>query len=92
LRIPHFYNAFYVYKYATGISAAMALANRVYNGGESERKDYFKFLASGGSRYPIDALKIAGVNMEEKEPVRAACETFVATLDELDTALQAINR
>jgi oligoendopeptidase F len=56
LRIPHFYNAFYVYKYATGISAAVALSERLLSGGEKERKDYFAFLASGGSRFPLEAL------------------------------------
>ncbi|MDR0602005.1 MAG: oligoendopeptidase F, partial [Treponema sp.] len=63
LRIPHFYRAFYVYKYATGISAALALAERVVQGGEKERGDYFSFLESGGSRFPIESLKIAGVDM-----------------------------
>ena len=83
LRIPHFYSAFYVYKYATGISAALALANRVLNGGEQEREDYFKFLKSGGSRYPIEALRVAGVDMEKVEPVQAACDTFKRIVEEL---------
>ena len=60
LRIPHFYSSFYVYKYATGISAALALAKRVTEGGAKEREDYFAFLKSGGSRYPIESLRIAG--------------------------------
>ncbi|MCL2127738.1 MAG: oligoendopeptidase F, partial [Treponema sp.] len=60
LRIPHFYRAFYVYKYATGISASLALAGRVLSGGNREREDYFAFLKSGGSRFPIESLKIAG--------------------------------
>ncbi|MCR4579393.1 MAG: oligoendopeptidase F [Treponema sp.] len=76
LRIPHFYSAFYVYKYATGISAAIALATRVRKGGDAEREDYFKFLKSGGSRYPIESLRIAGVDMEKVEPVQAACDIF----------------
>lgn len=83
LRIPHFYSAFYVYKYATGISAALALAKRVTNGGEAEREDYFKFLKSGGSRYPIESLKIAGVNMEETGPVQDACDEFKKIVTEL---------
>ena len=87
LRIPHFYSAFYVYKYATGISAALALAKRVTNGGETEREDYFKFLKSGGSRYPIESLKVAGVDMEKVEPVQAACDTFKAIVDQLDALL-----
>ena len=73
-RIPHFYSPFYVYKYATGISAALALAKRVTTGGEKERDDYFKFLKSGGSRYPIESLRVAGVDMESTEPVQAACK------------------
>lgn len=87
LRIPHFYSAFYVYKYATGISAALALAKRVTNGGEAEREDYFKFLKSGGSRYPIESLKIAGVNMAETEPVQAACDEFKKIVADLNKLL-----
>ena len=87
LRIPHFYSAFYVYKYATGISAALALANRVTNGGETEREDYFKFLKSGGSRYPIESLRVAGVDMESVEPVQAACDTFKKIVDQLKELL-----
>lgn len=87
LRIPHFYNAFYVYKYSTGISAALALAERVLNGGENERKDYYKFLKSGGSRYPIEALKLAGVDMSKPDAVQAACDNFTQLLDELEKGL-----
>jgi len=76
LRIPHFYNAFYVYKYSTGISASIALSERVLNGGEAEKNDYFAFLKSGGSRFPIEALKVAGVDMSSPEPVRLACARF----------------
>lgn len=83
LRIPHFYSAFYVYKYATGISAALALAHKVTTGGEKERNDYFEFLKSGGSRYPIESLKIAGVDMESVEPVQAACNTFKDIVEQL---------
>lgn len=83
LRIPHFYNAFYVYKYATGISAALALAKRVTSSGEKEREDYFRFLKSGGSRYPIESLRVAGVDMESSEPVQAACDTFKEIVEEL---------
>jgi len=87
LRIPHFYNAFYVYKYATGISASLALAKRVTEGGSNERDDYFKFLKSGGSRYPIESLKLAGVDMERPEPVQAACDTFKSLIDQLENIL-----
>ncbi len=84
LRIPHFYSSFYVYKYATGISAALALAKRVTEGGDKEREDYFNFLKSGGSRYPIESLKVAGVDMEQVAPVQAACDTFRKIVEELD--------
>lgn len=87
-RIPHFYSAFYVYKYATGISAALALAHRVTNGGEKERDDYFKFLKSGGSRYPIESLRVAGVDMESPEPVQAALDEFAKMVDELENILK----
>lgn len=83
LRIPHFYSAFYVYKYATGISAALALAKRVTSGGDKEREDYFAFLKSGGSRYPIESLKVAGVDMESTAPVQAACDTFREIIEQL---------
>ncbi|MDF1568025.1 MAG: oligoendopeptidase F [Spirochaetaceae bacterium] len=76
LRIPHFYRAFYVYKYATGLSAAMALSQRVLKGGASERRDYLAFLKSGGSRYPLESLKLAGVDMTGPEPVDAALGKF----------------
>ena len=84
LRIPHFYNAFYVYKYATGISAALALAEKVVNGGKTEKDNYFKFLCSGGSRYPIESLKIAGVDMASQTPVQSAIDVFARLVDELE--------
>ena len=87
-RIPHFYNAFYVYKYATGISAALALAKRVVSGGPKERDEYFMFLKSGGSRYPIESLKVAGVDMESPEPVQAALDEFAKMVDELENILK----
>jgi oligoendopeptidase F len=87
LRIPHFYNAFYVYKYATGVSAALALADRVLSGGKKEREDYFTFLKSGGSRFPIESLKAAGVDMSSPEPVNSACGAFGRLVDELEKML-----
>jgi len=87
LRIPHFYRAFYVYKYATGVSAALALADRVLGGGAREREDYFTFLKSGGSRFPIESLKAAGVDMSSPEPVNAACNAFGRLVDELEKML-----
>lgn len=87
LRIPHFYNAFYVYKYSTGISAALALAKRVSEGGEMEREDYFKFLKSGGSRYPIESLRVAGVDMESPKPVQDALDVFKQIVESLEAEL-----
>ena len=87
LRIPHFYSAFYVYKYATGISASLALAERVLKGAAGEREDYFGFLKSGGSRFPIESLKAAGVDMSSPAPVEAACAVFSRLVDELESLL-----
>lgn len=87
LRIPHFYRAFYVYKYATGISAAIALCNKVLEGGDKERNDYLSFLKSGGSKYPIDSLKCAGVDMRCKESVLSAVSHFTSLMDELESLL-----
>ena len=85
LRIPHFYGAFYVYKYATGLSAALALSSRVLKGGEAERQQYLSFLRSGGSRFPLESLKLAGVDMSQPEPVRSALKVFEGYLDELES-------
>jgi oligoendopeptidase F len=87
LRIPHFYRAFYVYKYATGISASLALAERVLSGGVTEREDYFAFLKSGGSRFPIESLKAAGVDMSTPAPVEDACRVFGKLVEELEALL-----
>ena len=84
LRIPHFYNAYYVYKYSTGISAAIALSERVLNGGKKELEDYLGFLKSGGSKFPIQTLKGAGVDMSTQEPVDAAARKFANLLDQLE--------
>ncbi|MBQ7867472.1 MAG: oligoendopeptidase F [Clostridia bacterium] len=80
MRIPHFYRSFYVYKYATGFCAAVALANRILNGGEEAVKAYRKFLTLGGSMSPIEELKIAGVDMSTPEPVVSALDTFAELL------------
>ncbi|TXT43280.1 MAG: oligoendopeptidase F, partial [Spirochaetes bacterium] len=88
LRIPHFYNAFYVYKYATGISASKALAARVLGGGKAEREAYFAFLKSGGARFPIESLKLAGVDMTKPEPIATACESFARDVERLKNLLK----
>ncbi|MDR0551674.1 MAG: oligoendopeptidase F [Spirochaetaceae bacterium] len=87
LRIPHFYRAFYVYKYATGISASLALAKRVLEGGKAEKDAYFAFLKSGGSRFPIEALRVAGVDMASPAPVEEACAVFAGLVTSLEAAL-----
>lgn len=86
-RIPHFYYNFYVFQYATGISAALALAERVVKGGASERDDYLSFLKSGCSRYPIDILKNAGVDMRSPQPVTAAIGKFRDLVQQLGKEL-----
>lgn len=93
-RIPHFYYNFYVYQYATGISAALALSERVLNGGASEREAYLDFLKSGCSDYPIELLKKAGVDMHTSTPVESAIRTFdnlVGQLDKLISKRQAVS-
>ncbi len=82
-RIPHFYNAFYVYKYATGLSAAIALADRVLQGGKNELDAYLAFLSAGCSKDPLDLLRDAGVDMERPDPVAAAMERFNTLVDQL---------
>ncbi len=86
-RIPHFYRAFYVYKYATGMSAAIALSQRVLSGGPQELKQYTGFLSGGCSKDPLDLLRDAGVDMEKPEPVDAALTHFSKLVDELDELL-----
>jgi oligoendopeptidase F len=83
-RIPHFYNAFYVYKYATGLSAAIALSQRVLEGGSRDLNAYLKFLQGGCSKYPLDLLRDAGVDMETPEPVAAALAHFEKLVDAFD--------
>ena len=86
-RIPHFYRAFYVYKYATGLSAAMALSERVVRGGKQELNDYLNFLKGGCSKDPLDLLRDAGVDMGKPEPVDTALARFGKLVEELDSLL-----
>ncbi len=86
-RIPHFYRAFYVYKYATGLSAAIALSQRVLKGGRRELNDYLSFLKGGCSKDPLDLLRDAGVDMESPEPVETALGLFERLVGELDELL-----
>jgi oligoendopeptidase F len=84
LRIPHFYRAFYVYKYATGLSAAIALSRRVLQAGPRELADYLGFLKSGSSKWPLDLLRDAGVDMEQPAPVATALQHFGELVGQLD--------
>jgi oligoendopeptidase F len=90
LRIPHFYSAFYVYKYATGISAAIALAEKVINEGKPARDAYLHFLKLGGSKFPLDELADAGVDMASPEPIQRAINYFSDLVDRLIDAYQAL--
>jgi oligoendopeptidase F len=85
LRIPHFYSAFYVYKYATGISASITLADQVLRTGET--KSYLQFLKNGGSKFPIETLAEAGVDMRSSTPVQAALDLFERRVAELESLL-----
>ncbi len=87
-RIPHFYNAFYVYQYATGYSAAIALSRRILNDGPEAVADYIRFLSSGSSNYPIELLKAAGVDMSTKEPVNQALKLFEELLDQMEALME----
>ena len=83
-RIPHFYRAFYVYKYATGITAAINIAKRILTDGESAVKDYFKFLSGGSSTDPVSLLKLAGVDLSTTKPFEVAMREFDETLTEFE--------
>jgi oligoendopeptidase F len=87
LRIPHFYNAFYVYKYATGLAAAITLAKKVAEGEPGALARYLGFLKGGSSKWPLDLLRDAGVDLEQPEPVATALTRFGELVDELDTLL-----
>lgn len=87
LRIPHFFNAFYVYKYATGISAAVALAERVLSGQSGAVEDYLGFLKSGGSKFPLETLQAAGVDMTTSAPIESTLRLFERRLGELESLL-----
>ncbi len=84
-RIPHFYNPFYVYQYATGYSAALDIVNRITEGSPDAVEKYIDFLKAGSSDYPIEVLKIAGVDMTSPDPVNAAMNSFELMLGELET-------
>jgi oligoendopeptidase F len=87
LRIPHFYSAFYVYKYATGISAAVSLSERVLSKQPGAVEAYLAFLRSGGSKFPLETLKTAGVDMTTSAPIESTLRLFERRLGELEQLL-----
>ncbi len=84
-RIPHFYSAFYVYQYATGFSSAVAIASRIFESGDAS--SYLEFLKTGGSDYPLEELKIAGIDLTEPDTVRNAMKVFADSLEEFEALL-----
>lgn len=91
-RIPHFYYNFYVYKYATGLSAACHIVKRILNKEKNAKEDYLKFLSTGGRYYPLDELKIAGVDMTKKEVVLSAIDMFKEYLKEFEELYNKIKK
>ncbi|MGN0506243.1 MAG: oligoendopeptidase F [Lachnospiraceae bacterium] len=87
-RIPHFYYNFYVYQYATGFSAAVAIANKILTEGKPAVENYLKFLSGGCSKSPIELLRIAGVDMATPEPVNAGLKMFGELLDEMEELMK----
>lgn len=83
-RVPHFYRSFYVYKYATGLTAAITIANRILTEGEPAVKDYMKFLSGGGSTDPVSLLKLAGVDLTKEETFAVAMKEFETALNEFE--------
>lgn len=86
-RIPHFYYNYYVYQYATGYAAAIAISRRILKEGQPAVDDYFKFLSGGCSMPPIDLLKLAGVDLSTPAPIHQALELFDQLIDQLDELL-----
>ena len=86
-RIPHFYYNYYVYQYATGYSAAIALSRRILREGEPAVKDYLGFLSGGCSKDPVDLLKGAGVDMSSPQPIQDALDLFGTLLDEMESLM-----
>ena len=86
-RIPHFYYNYYVFQYATGFSAAIALSQKILKEGEPAVKDYLDFLSGGCSKDPISLLRGAGVDMASPEPINEALKLFGSLIDELDELL-----
>ena len=87
-RIPHFYRAFYVYQYATGFCAATAIAQNIVDSGDAS--DYLTFLSTGGSDYPIEELKLTGIDLSSPEPVKLALGVFAESVDEMERVMNSL--
>ena len=87
-RIPHFYNSFYVYQYATGFSSAVAIATRIFETGDAS--SYLEFLKTGGSDYPLEELKIAGVDLTKPDTVNDAMKAFADALEEFESLIKEL--
>ena len=88
--IPHFYYNYYVYQYATGLIASMALSNKVLNGGDAERERYLTLLKSGGNDYPLEILKKAGLDMTKPESIQAGIDNFSRLVDEMEVLVNKL--
>ena len=87
-RIPHFYMNFYVYQYATGFSAAMALSQKLLHGTQADVEAYLSFLKSGCTKSPVELLRMAGVDMASPKPVEDAIELFDSLIDEFESIMK----
>ena len=87
MRIPHFYYGFYVYKYATGLASACYIVDGILNNKKGALKNYLKFLTTGGSMYPVDELKVAGVDINKPELIESAIKMFDETIEEFKSLL-----
>lgn len=91
-RVPHFYYNFYVYKYATGLASACFIVNRILNGEEHAVLDYLEFLKTGGRDYPVEELKIAGVDISRKEVIESSIKMFNNIIDEFQELYKKVNK
>ncbi|MFB6112853.1 MAG: M3 family metallopeptidase, partial [Halodesulfurarchaeum sp.] len=88
MRVPHFFYNYYVYQYATGLSAAMAIVDRIQNRGQSAAEDYLDALRLGGSEYPLDVLETAGVDMTSSDPIETAIDRYSSQLDRMNSYIE----
>ena len=87
-RIPHFYMNFYVYQYATGFSAAMALSQKLLHGTQTDIEAYLSFLKGGCTKSPVELLRMAGVDMASPKPIEDAIELFDSLIDEFESIMK----